>query len=937
MGGTVDKYLNMFDRSRLEFHNWVDFKDYYDKLNSLNLHIGLAPIEDNKFNCSKCLVGGTMIVTSDGIQTIEDLRTKYNKTKVWQETDFKKVSNFFEYKKQKTIKLITKNGYEIEGTLHHKLRSSGTFIEMQNFVIGDKVDISFYKFPKVPYQRISAPFFSTYIDKDRIDFSEIDTDLLPKVEINERWGRFLGYLLGDGCIGWSNAIKVSCDAQYQDIIDDLLKLGKQLGLNPFITIKKDKDKRASERARDVAFCSKSLRYFLGESIGFTGRKEKNLVVPDVIFKSPKSVIAAFISGLFETDGCVTGGGCSFTTKNKKLAQQIQFLLLGFGIKSKIIINTVHEAFGRHYGRQYYTLHLGRQACDIFYLEIGFTSKIKQEKLENIYNKSHSNKYKEWELNEEIIRIENSENDVFDIEIPDNHYYLANGIISHNSSLRFLEYSLCGAATIASDVYPYNNVIESGKDGIIVKKNKHLEWVKSLSLLIENPNKITELCSNSQIKIKEKYDYYKNIGSWINVYNEVLGERKRVIINSEVSTDYTYTRPEYKGKKEIQVLSQTPSMEGMVPELLKHTEINESEIKNILIVKLDHLGDVILTIPAMRMVRNKFPDANITLLCGNYAKAIAERIPYIDDIVTFDFFNERSENGQRQFTQEELKDLHKMCTSKEFDLAIDLRRHPETRGILSFTNAKYKIGYWFYQNNYDFLTTCVKIPDNVHDKKGPAGILKPHITAQICHMIKSVFKDIPNEIPEIELRLKDSDNKVFEKYPQLLNNGNIICIHPGTGAPVRQWPVEYYAELCNLFIEKDDAIILLVGAKAERGLADLTYNKINKKENVVMLCGEIGLGEFLTVLPKCKLFIGNNSGPSHMAGISKVPTLVTFSGQVSPYEWQPLGPKTVLVRTDMECAPCSLGRPEQCFWNLECLRFIKPEVVYSESTKFIGGV
>ena len=503
-----------------------------------------------------------------------------------------------------------------------------------------------------------------------------------------------------------------------------------------------------------------------------------------------------------------------------------------------------------------------------------------------------------------------------------------------SNLRWAEYTMTGAATIASDVYPYSNTIENDKDGIIVKKNRHLEWLKSLTNIVENPEKITELCSSAQLKLRDKFDYYKNIGSWVNVYNEVLGDTKRIIINSEVSSGYVYTKPEYKGNKEIQIFSKKPSMEGMVPELLKHTTINESEINNILIVKLDHLGDVILTIPAMKMIRDKFPKANITLLCGNYAKAIAERVPYIDDIVTFDFFNERSENGQRQFTQEELKELKKVCTSKEFDLAIDLRRHPETRGVLDFTNAKYKIGYWFYQNNYDFLTTCVKIPDNVHDKKGPAGIVKPHITAQVCHMVRSVFEGAPNEIPEIELKLKESDNKVFEKHSQLLNNSNIICIHPGTGAPVRQWPLEYYAELCNLFIEKDNSTILLVGSKAERGLADLVYNRINKKENVVMLCGEIGLGEFLAVLPKCKLFIGNNSGPSHMAGVSKVPTLVTFSGQVSPYEWQPIGPKTALIRTDMDCAPCSLGRPEQCCWDLECLRFIKPETVYEESKKFL---
>lgn len=507
-----------------------------------------------------------------------------------------------------------------------------------------------------------------------------------------------------------------------------------------------------------------------------------------------------------------------------------------------------------------------------------------------------------------------------------------------SNLRWLEYSLCGAATIASDVYPYSNAIENDKDGIIVKKNKHTEWIKSLTNLIENPNKINELCLNSQIKVRKEHDYYKNIESWLNTYNEVLDNGIVTKVVSEVNAsykkpEYTYKKPEYSGKKEIQFFSQKPTLEGMIPEFLKHTKL-PSEIHKILIVKLDHLGDVILSMPAIKMIRNKFPDAEITMLVGNYAKGIAERIPYINKIIIFDFFNERSENGHRQLTQDELKELKKVCALDNFDLAIDLRRHPETRGVLSFINAKYIAGYEFYNNNYNWLTTCVKVPNVVHDRQGSEGILKPHITAQICHLVNSIFESV-EDIPNVEFKLNENDFKVFEKYPQLINNDGIVCIHPGTGAPVRQWPIEYYTELCNIFIEQNNATILLVGSKAERYLAEEAYKGILKKDHAILLAGEINLGEFLAVLTQCKLFIGNNSGPSHMAGVSKVPTIVAFSGQVSPYEWQPLGPKTALIRTDMDCAPCSLGRPEQCKWNLECLKFIKPERIYKESIGFIN--
>jgi ADP-heptose:LPS heptosyltransferase len=83
-----------------------------------------------------------------------------------------------------------------------------------------------------------------------------------------------------------------------------------------------------------------------------------------------------------------------------------------------------------------------------------------------------------------------------------------------------------------------------------------------------------------------------------------------------------------------------------------------------------------------------------------------------------------------------------------------------------------------------------------------------------------------------------------------------------------------------------------------------------------------------MVTKVAIFIGNVSGPGHIAGVLGVPTLLVFAGQVTPYEWHPLGQKTMNIRMGIPCAPCYKAFPEQCPYDLKCLKFLWPEKVLS---------
>lgn len=455
---TTDKYKWVFVgampvelesvKNKIEFHQWQPVFEYPQYVKNLDVDFGIAPLEDNVFNACKCLVGHTKVVTDNGIKEISKvMKGEY----IWQENGWEIISSTIKYEKQPTLRIITERGYELEGTYNHRVRSNGDFIKLSELNINDEVDLGFFSFFEIPiynYQKISVPFFLTK-KLDDIDLNLTNDNVLPYIEINERWGGFLGYVLGNGHLARSNAVAISCDKRYEDVIEDIKLFANEIGVSTTDVEKEGK------YGLDVRFNSRNLMWFLKEKIGFEGRNGKILRVPEVIWNSPQRVIKEFLKKLFEVDGTVDEkhSCCSITSKNYLLIQDIQFLLLGFGILTKIYPR-IYPRWSKRYKRFYYDLYLGRQASDLFYERIGFFSEKKTERLRKIYEKKHSNKYEEWQLKDKIVSIEKSIQDVYDIEVPKRRYYFANGIISHNSNIKMLEYTACGIPGIYSNVEPY---------------------------------------------------------------------------------------------------------------------------------------------------------------------------------------------------------------------------------------------------------------------------------------------------------------------------------------------------------------------------------------------------------------------------------------------------------------------------------------------------
>jgi ADP-heptose:LPS heptosyltransferase/GT2 family glycosyltransferase len=366
-------------------------------------------------------------------------------------------------------------------------------------------------------------------------------------------------------------------------------------------------------------------------------------------------------------------------------------------------------------------------------------------------------------------------------------------------------------------------------------------------------------------------------------------------------------------------------------------IDQSEspnIQRILTVKLDHIGDVILSLPALKMLRAKFPTARITALVGHWAKTIIEDSGLVDEVLVYDFFDEKSENGVRIASRDELVQLTGCLLERHFDLAIDFRRHPETRSILKISGAKFTIGYEVPDHQADWLSFALEMSPEITDIQ--LQTYKPHISAQMADLVKAIPFGLP-----ITSRLVPSDQLqpapvIPQKYVSEIPAGKLIVgIHPGAGTCARQWPAEQFSRLCDLLIERNNAFILLFGGKSEIDLADRVQSGMIHQKQVISLAGKCNLREFSNLVTCCDLYIGNNSGPTHIAGIREVPTISIFSGHILPHEWHPLGDNTLSVQLDMPCSPCYLPATEgACPFDLECLVRLTPEKIWESANKLL---
>jgi ADP-heptose:LPS heptosyltransferase len=370
-----------------------------------------------------------------------------------------------------------------------------------------------------------------------------------------------------------------------------------------------------------------------------------------------------------------------------------------------------------------------------------------------------------------------------------------------------------------------------------------------------------------------------------------------------------------------------------PTLLTHSPcplIERETIEKILVIKLDHLGDVLLTLPAIRRLRDLFPEAEITALVGSWGRSLMERELCVDRVLTYDLYHASSSRPPRVLMANDRQAVWDLLSHHGFDLAIDFRREVNTRDFVRLSGARYTVGF-AHDQECPWLTVAVP-----WDPYVPRRQPRRHLAYDAIRVVEMLALAWEADVVPAVTATAEEHESVRQLLRALLPDasGRVVGIHPGAGRDLKRWPAERFARLADLAQERLGAVVVLFAGPGEEALAERILQHMDRRADVISLVGRLTIGQLVAALPYCDLFVGNDSGPTHLAGAAGIPTLGIYSGMIEASQWAPLGRNAAAIHRGMLCAPCYVSEARQCPYQLACLEKISVEAVWEAAVRML---
>lgn len=299
-------------------------------------------------------------------------------------------------------------------------------------------------------------------------------------------------------------------------------------------------------------------------------------------------------------------------------------------------------------------------------------------------------------------------------------------------------------------------------------------------------------------------------------------------------------------------------------------------RNILIVRTDRIGDVILTTPAIRALRVMYPASRLTMLVQPATVDLVKGNPFLDEILVDD----------RQETHKGFWGYGRLALTlrqKGFDLAIIFHTKKRTNLLCFLAGIPERLGY--ANNKFGFLLT-----HKVRDDR-PCGV--KHETGYCLDLLEPLGREeiaLEAFLP-LQKEAEEWAEDLFRKWGNLSATG-VVAVHPGASCPTKKWPAARFGELINILEERYGCGVILIGGKDNRETADQVLSVT--RSPVRDMTGQTTVAQLASLLKRCRLLISNDSGPVHIADALKVPVISIFTRNqpgINPERWGPLGERS----------------------------------------------
>jgi len=348
---------------------------------------------------------------------------------------------------------------------------------------------------------------------------------------------------------------------------------------------------------------------------------------------------------------------------------------------------------------------------------------------------------------------------------------------------------------------------------------------------------------------------------------------------------------------------------------------------VLLIRPDHLGDVLLMTPALQFIKRERPETELHVICGAWAAEVLARFAEVDVVLTLDFPGfQRGGGSPRGNPYLRALDSARMLRRIGYDSALIMRPDHWWGAMLAFlAGIEERIGY-DKANVAPFLT-------------GRAPHQQEHAVLQNLHLAQFWLGAAHNRDIELALTVDPADAAAVE---QLLsdrgidNTEPIVCIHPGSGMPSKLWKADKWAEVADQVARLHKAAIVFTGSSAEKALIDEIAGKMMAQSFSV--AGETSAGQLAALYRRAGAVLGPDSGAMHVAAGVHRPT-VTLFGPADPIEFAPWGDcrKHAAITSTRACRPCRIldWRDDSPEYH-PCVRDISVSQVLEETQRVLGA-
>jgi glycosyltransferase involved in cell wall biosynthesis/ADP-heptose:LPS heptosyltransferase len=348
--------------------------------------------------------------------------------------------------------------------------------------------------------------------------------------------------------------------------------------------------------------------------------------------------------------------------------------------------------------------------------------------------------------------------------------------------------------------------------------------------------------------------------------------------------------------------------------IERTAIFRRRRLRILAIKIDHLGDFILAIPALSKLRARFPYATLEVVVGSWNVALARETNLFQEIHTYDFFRQKSSEMAKN-NEDALASL--LSALGEYDIALDLRRPPDTRFLLAKTRATLKIGYGTFNESIDGALDIV-LKQHKDASFVSNRLNKTSISLQMLRIVDAIPAD-PND---------------FIQFPaigeaQAKDRGS-VAIFPKAGSGVREWSKSSFEQLVELLVADPFIDTVEIYFSSGREASEFVFAPHAK----IRTFAGLAFSDLTRSLSRNSVCVANNSGGAHLASYLGVTSIALYSGHELASEWAPQFFDSLVIHRGAQCAPCHGGTVSDCPNAFFCLTDIEVNDVYRKIIEVI---